>query len=100
MPVTKRREKVVIFRLTEQEHRVLKQLCVARGGRSLSEFSRVELLSPSRYVDVAPLQELVMSLELRLLNIERQHGDLVREVEKLLASAHVTPQLGTEAVSC
>jgi hypothetical protein len=85
--MTKRREKVVIFRLTEQEHRVLKQLCVARGGRSLSEFSRVELLSPSRYVDVAPLQELIVSLELRLLHVERQHDDLVRQVVSMAACA-------------
>ena len=99
MPVTKRRDKTVIFRLTEQEHRILKQLCVARGGRSLSEFSRVELLSPSRYVDVAPLQELIGAIELRVLNLQGQLGDLVRQVETLMAPGRVDPQFDSPALS-
>jgi hypothetical protein len=99
MPVTKRREKIVIFRLTEQEHKQLKQLCVARGGRSLSEFSRVELLSPARYVDVAPLQELIMSLELRLLSLESQHNELLRQVKTLVSRGVAGPRLDPETLS-
>ena len=39
------RNRVVVFRVTEEEYRHLRHTCVERGGRSLSDFTRTELLA-------------------------------------------------------
>lgn len=48
MTVSKKRDRVVVFRLTEQEYNCLKSDCAAAGSRSLSDYTRSELLSGSR----------------------------------------------------
>lgn len=77
MSLRQRRDKFVLFRLTEQEHGILEDLCAARGGRSLSEFVRAELLNPARAVDIAPLRELVGSIEQRLSKLEQRIQSLL-----------------------
>jgi hypothetical protein len=74
--------------LTEEEHEVLEELCAARGGRSLSEYVRVELLNPARSLDMAPLREMVGSMEQRLSHLEGLQNELAHRVQCLLA-AHV-----------
>jgi hypothetical protein len=69
--------------LTEREHQELEQLCAARGGRSLSEFVRVEVLNPARSGDIEPLRALVGSLERRLSNLEGIHDELARQIQSL-----------------
>ena len=83
MKLRQRRDRVVLFRLTEHEHRALGELCAARGGRSLSEFVRLEVLNPTRSVDIEPLWELVGSMERRLMSLEGIHGELARRIESL-----------------
>ncbi len=41
----KLRNRVVVFRLTQEEYALLKQACTWRGGLSVSEFTRMELLT-------------------------------------------------------
>jgi hypothetical protein len=43
-----RRNRTVIFRVTEQEYNCLKSACAAAGGRSLSDYTRSELLCRPR----------------------------------------------------
>jgi hypothetical protein len=83
MSLTQRKDRVVLFRLTEHEHQALEALCPARVGRSLSEFVGVEVLNPARSMDIAPLRELVGSMERRLLNPEGIDGESVRRIESL-----------------
>ena len=45
MSIARRREEIVVFRLTDQELVSLKRVCESKGGRNLSEFARTELLS-------------------------------------------------------
>jgi len=86
MKLRQRRDKVVLFRLTEHEHELLEDLCAARGGRSLSEYVRVALLNPSRTGDGVPLQERIGSIEHRLSLLEAMHAELARRVLPLLAA--------------
>ena len=44
MPVLKRRSRIVIFRLTNNEYEELKAACVDRGARNVSDFARTALL--------------------------------------------------------
>jgi hypothetical protein len=81
---------MVLFRVTEQEHRVLEQRCAAKGGRSLSEFARVELLSPSRYLEIAPLYDALASMEMRMLSLEAQRNELWQRVQALVGTAGAT----------
>jgi hypothetical protein len=41
----KPRNRVVIFRVTQDEYRALKEACDRRGSRNLSEFTRSEILA-------------------------------------------------------
>jgi len=81
----------VIFRLTEQEHEALRRQCAAKGGRSLSEFVRTELLGGTHRIDAAALQEMVNSIERRLLSLEDRVGDLARVVGASNGSPGGTP---------
>jgi hypothetical protein len=44
MPVMKRRSRIVIFRLTDDEYAELKAACLHRGARNVSDFARTALL--------------------------------------------------------
>jgi hypothetical protein len=45
MPVLKPRNRVVVFRLTQDEYQELKTVSSVRGARNISDFARSELLS-------------------------------------------------------
>lgn len=44
MPVLKRRTRIVIFRLTDEEYEELRAACVDRGARNVSDFARTALM--------------------------------------------------------
>jgi hypothetical protein len=44
MPNLKRRDRIVIFRLTQDEYESLKNVCARRGARNISDFARSALL--------------------------------------------------------
>lgn len=39
------RDRIVVFRLSQDEYRSLKEACESRGARNLSDFTRSELLA-------------------------------------------------------
>jgi hypothetical protein len=39
------RDRIVVFRLTQDEYKSLQAACSERGGRNISEFTRTELLA-------------------------------------------------------
>ncbi|MBV9764458.1 MAG: hypothetical protein JOZ48_06390 [Acidobacteriaceae bacterium] len=45
MPRVKPRNRIVVFRVTEEEYNSLLTACALSGGRSLSDYARSELLS-------------------------------------------------------
>ena len=77
MTMTRRREQLVVFRLTDLELRTLKRVCEARGGRNLSEFARTELLSGARPVEVAVLNRELASMERHLSCLEASYKEAV-----------------------
>jgi DNA-binding transcriptional regulator GbsR (MarR family) len=44
MPTFKRRTRIVLFRLTDDEYEALQSACAKRGARTISDFARKELL--------------------------------------------------------
>ena len=83
MPVTKLRDHAVLFRLTEEEHEALKQECASKGGRSLSEFARTELLNPARFVNTALLHDTIADIDRRMSILEGQYRILAGEIQSL-----------------
>lgn len=45
MSTQKLRNRMVVFRLTQEEYDNLKEICSERGGRTLSDFTRSELMN-------------------------------------------------------
>ena len=75
---SKPRNRIVVFRLSQDEYRSLKEACDRRGARNLSEFTRTEVL------------ELLQSgtiggrLNCRFATIEQQIADLQSQFIALL----------------
>ena len=78
MTESKRRDRIVVFRLTEQEYNCLKSDCDAAGGRSLSDYTRSELLCGSR-PDISNL--LILQ---RFLEIDRRIAEVYRLTKQIL----------------
>jgi hypothetical protein len=60
----------VIFRVTQEEYSSLMSACAASGSRSLSDFTRSELLA------MRPADSLGSVVERRFVEIDRKLGDL------------------------
>jgi hypothetical protein len=70
MPALHQRNRLVIFRVTPEEYSSLMSACVAAGSRSLSEYTRSELLA-LRQTDL-----LGSVVEQRFVEIDRKLSDL------------------------
>jgi hypothetical protein len=54
----------VVFRLTEDEYRTLRETCASKGGRNLSEFTRTELLAAVQSQSISGiLQDRLRAME-------------------------------------
>jgi uncharacterized protein (DUF1778 family) len=71
VPVLKRRDRIVVFRLTEDEYDNLKSACVSRGARNVSDFARSELL----------------------LAVERDHSEVIERLSELQSRMRRMEQL-------
>jgi hypothetical protein len=79
MPVLRPRNRLVIFRLSEDEYEDLKIAYVSRGARSLSDFARSAVLR-SAGID-RPADE---PLQTRLSSLGRKVTQIESRVERLL----------------
>jgi hypothetical protein len=84
----KPRNRVVVFRLSHDEYRSLKEACERRSARNLSDFTRSEVLSYLQS-DVPGSQ-----LDCRLASIEQKLAALQSQVNRLqgVFNAEPTPQ--------
>jgi hypothetical protein len=80
MAISRKRDEVVVFRLTDQELVSLKRVCAAKGGRNLSEFARTELLSSAHAIEVAWLKEKIAAVEELLCRMEDNSNALARQL--------------------
>lgn len=76
------RNRVVVFRLSQEEYQALRAACSVRGGRNLSEFTRSELLamiqseSPGHMV-----QKRLAQVEQTLTNLHTVLRDLKHRLD-------------------
>ena len=71
------RNRMVIFRLTQEEYENLRSVCSERGGRNLSDFTRSELLN---FLGSEPLGQV---MERRFSDVKQRLNDLQDAVGKL-----------------
>ncbi len=81
MAILKRRDHIVVFRVTPEEHRKLTEACESNGNRNLSEFIRLEILD--RVQNRKTLRANIASLEKRLADLEACHLQNVRPAPAL-----------------
>jgi hypothetical protein len=57
------RNRVVVFRLSRDEYRALKDACSARGARNMSDFTRSELLGHLHGDRFAAIEQRIAELQ-------------------------------------
>jgi hypothetical protein len=77
MPSLHARNRIVVFRLSEEEYNNLRSACVAAGGRTLSDFTRTELLTSVQMDGRNSLTEQ------RFIEIDRKLDDLYSMVQRV-----------------
>jgi hypothetical protein len=79
VPVLRPRNRLVIFRLSEEEYQNLKAACVVKEARSLSDFARSAVLGS---VDAEEINQ--ESLEKRLSGLGRRLSELEAGIQHIL----------------
>lgn len=80
------RKRLVTFRLTDDEYEALKQLCISKGIRSISELTRdavLQQLSAGRHSRTFVSEDL-MTLMTALEDIDDALKDLSRRISNVL----------------
>jgi hypothetical protein len=77
MTALKRRDRVLLFRLTEDEYSNLQAASAERGARNLSDFARTELLG------VVDSTQQESALDGRLSSVEQKLSDMHSVIEKM-----------------
>ena len=82
MPSVDPRNRVVVFRLSQDEYQALKKACTARGGRSLSDFTRSELLAMVQSESLGHvIQKRLTDVEQKLANLHVALRDLSQQLD-------------------
>jgi len=76
MAIWKRRDQVVVFRVTSEEHAQLQKACEMSGSRNLSDFVRLELLR--RVQKGMAARTNLAGLEKRLADLEATYSQTVK----------------------
>jgi hypothetical protein len=97
MSILKPRNRLVNFRLTEEEFGYLRDACLAQGARSISDFARSAVLrqadrsssvgpnasGPSPAWD-APSTQSLAELQSAMVQLEARVGQLVQQVDAVI----------------
>lgn len=75
----KNRSRVVVFRVTQEEYQYLRSVCLERGGRNLSEFTRSELLAFLK--SAGQSDERIAELERKLASLQYSVQHMIRLME-------------------
>jgi len=89
--LSKQRNRVVVFRLSQEEYDSLKAACVAAGGRNVSEYTRSELLATIQS------DSLHSFVQRRFVELDRRLVDLHDQMKEL--SERISPVAGASGVS-
>lgn len=78
---TSPRNRIVVFRLSQDEYRMLKEACDRRGGRNVSDFTRSEVLEFLHSGTVnGPLHRRVRAIEQVITSLQSQFNSLLQGV--------------------
>ena len=78
----KPRNRVVVFRVNDEEFETLTKACSVKGANTLSEFTRTELLSRIDSEPKDELQDRFSSMEQRIEDLHSTVKDLVHLVKR------------------
>jgi len=78
MAILKRRDRIVVFRVTDEEHQQLQQACESSGNRNLSEFVRLELLNKVQGRKASRAN--IAGLEKRLAELEASYVQAMKNI--------------------
>jgi hypothetical protein len=78
MPVLKPRNRVVVFRLTQDEYEELKTVCSVRGARNISDFTRSELLT-----SIEQERRPETALHGRLSEVDQKLSNLESKIQRM-----------------
>ena len=79
MAICKRRDRIVVFRVTDEEHQQLQQACESSGNRNLSEYVRLELLN--RVQSRKASRANIAGLEKRLAELEAGYVQTIKKMQ-------------------
>jgi hypothetical protein len=79
----------VVFRLTQDEYRYLQKACSSSGARSISDFTRKELLGKAAAVERNGLEGRLSSFEKKLSDLQSS----LRQLNQLLKKLRDSDQL-------
>jgi len=79
MAVIKRRDRIVIFRLAQDEYEGLRAACAERGGASISSFARSEVLKALNRGGLSEVSQQLSSLQSSLQRITQMLETLKKE---------------------
>ncbi len=84
MGVRKRRDRLVVFRLTQEEYRRLQRESSRNGARSLSDYTRARLLQPDREAAMSKrIEERLARFDERLDEVHAVLRHVARLVKKI-----------------
>mgnify|MGYP000131450833 CR=1 FL=1 len=81
MALLKKRDRIVVFRLTQDEYKLLQKACTRTGARTISDFTRSQLLEQAA---TRPRED---RLEARLAKFDQRLAEVqsaVRHISRLL----------------
>ena len=97
MSILKPRNRLVNFRLTEEEFGQLREACLAQGARSISDFARSAVLRQADYSEMAaprsahgviagdgPSTQSLLELQSAMQQLEARVGQLVQQVDSVM----------------
>ena len=83
MSVLKRRDRIVVFRLTQDEYKRLQKACSSTGAHSISDFTRRELLDKADAIPSDGLEDRLSTFEKKLSDLQstlRQINSLLKQL--------------------
>jgi hypothetical protein len=99
MGVIKRREMLVTFRVSAEEHRSLQASCSKSGARSISEFVRVAALEKAQMMEGPDggLSGALLTLGRSLRELDTVLGDARKRIRAVLGPVPRGQEHGTDA---
>ena len=87
MSILKPRNRLVNFRLTDEEFVYLREACAAQGARSISDFARSAVLRQadrSAPASDSPSTQSLAELQSMMAQLEARVGQLVQQVDSVI----------------